>query len=59
MLNPTDEEANREIIKTTEEKISFKEGRYWAEMPWIETHLDPKTENVFCQSLPPTICDFL
>ena len=46
MLNPTDEEANDEIIKATEEKISFKEGRYWAEMPWIETHLDPNYRQV-------------
>ena len=41
MLNPTNEEANKEVIRASREKLTFENGRYWVEMPWISRNFDP------------------
>lgn len=41
MLDPTDEEVNQLTIQRAQTKTTFKNGRYWVEMPWIESGIDP------------------
>ena len=41
MLDPTDEEVNKSIIEASKNKMTFRDGRYWVEMPWIEPGIDP------------------
>ena len=41
ILDPTDEEISEQIIRRSQQKMSFEAGRYWVEMPGIENGIDP------------------